>query len=148
MTTNRRTVWHEREASTSEYRSCAARRQLRLTTTSTFATSRQKTIGIYRTLARLTHIQFLYSCLISDDTVIITMPQCNTTYVDAAYCYRPSSVVCQSVAVVSPAKTDEPIEMPFCVWTWAGRKHHILDGVQIAPCYGAIFRGKGMPRHA
>jgi len=35
------------------------------------------------------------------------------TYVDAAYCYRPSSVVCRSVTLVSPAKTAEPIEMPF-----------------------------------
>jgi len=26
------------------------------------------------------------------------------TYVDAAYCYRPSSVVCRSVTLVSPAK--------------------------------------------
>jgi len=39
------------------------------------------------------------------------------TYVDAAYCYRRSSVVCrsvcQSVTIVRPAKTAEPIEMPF-----------------------------------
>jgi len=33
--------------------------------------------------------------------------------VDAVYCYRPSSVVCLSVTLVSPAKTAEPIEMPF-----------------------------------
>ena len=44
--------------------------------------------------------------------------QRRTTYVDAAYCYRPRSVVgrlsvCLSVTVVSPAKTAEPIEMPF-----------------------------------
>jgi len=35
----------------------------------------------------------------------------------AAYCYRPSSVVCLSVnlcvKVLSPANTAEPIEMPF-----------------------------------
>jgi len=39
------------------------------------------------------------------------------TYVDAADYYRPSSVVwrsvCRSVTLVSPAKTAEPIEMPF-----------------------------------
>jgi len=42
----------------------------------------------------------------------------------AAYCYRPSSVVClsvgrsvcRSVTVLSPAKTDEPIEIPFGLW--------------------------------
>jgi len=46
------------------------------------------------------------------------------TYVDAAYCYRPSSVVCQSVGlsvtVVSPAKTAAPIEMPFGLRTRVG----------------------------
>jgi len=36
----------------------------------------------------------------------------STTYV-AAYCYRPSSVVCRSVTLVSPAKMAESIEMPF-----------------------------------
>jgi len=39
-----------------------------------------------------------------------------TTYVDAVYCHRPNSVVCRSVGLsvilASPAKTDEPIEMP------------------------------------
>jgi len=41
----------------------------------------------------------------------------STTYVDAAYCYRPSSVVCRSVCrsvtVVSPAKMAAPIESRF-----------------------------------
>ena len=41
----------------------------------------------------------------------------STTYVDAAYCYRPSNVVCRSVGLsvtlVGPAKTAAPIEMPF-----------------------------------
>jgi len=40
---------------------------------------------------------------------IIIRPDRSTTYVDAAYCYRPSSVVCRSVTVVSPAKTAEQI---------------------------------------
>jgi len=43
-----------------------------------------------------------------------------TTCVDAAYCYRTSSVVCRSVGLsitlVSHAKTAEPIEMPFGLW--------------------------------
>ena len=43
-----------------------------------------------------------------------------TAYVDAVYCYRPSSVVCLSVCrfvtLVSPAKTAEPMEMPDAVW--------------------------------
>jgi len=70
----------------------------------------------------------------------------STTYVDAACCYWLSSVVCQSVgsvALVSSAKTAEPIEMPFgwglrwargtmdqesrCPWEgqfWGGGKGH------------------------
>jgi len=54
--------------------------------------------------------------------------------VDAAYCYRPSSVVSRSVTVLSPAKTVEPIEMPFGLRTqvrWTHFRNHALDGVQI-----------------
>jgi len=44
-------------------------------------------------------------------------PHRSTTYADAVYCYRQSSVVClsvgRSVTLVSPAKAAEPIEMPF-----------------------------------
>jgi len=48
----------------------------------------------------------------------------SNTYVNAAYCYRPSSVVCQSVTVVIPAKTDEPIKMAFGIWTLVGPRKH------------------------
>jgi len=45
-------------------------------------------------------------------------------YVDADYCYRRSSVIslsiCLSVTTVSPAKTAEPIEMSFGLWTQVG----------------------------
>jgi len=44
----------------------------------------------------------------------------STTYTDAACCYRPNSVVCRSVTLVSPAKTVEPIEMLFGLWTRVG----------------------------
>jgi len=53
------------------------------------------------------------------------------TYVDAAYCYRPSSVVCRFVTLVSPAKTAEPIEMPFGLRTRVGPGSHVLHGVEI-----------------
>ena len=43
-----------------------------------------------------------------------------------------------SVTVVSPTKMAEPIEMPFRVWTRVDPMNHVLDGVQIAPCEGAI----------
>ena len=54
--------------------------------------------------------------------------QLSTTYLDAAYCYTPSSMVCLSVRVVSRAKTAEPIEMPFGLRTWVDPRNHVLDG--------------------
>jgi len=45
-------------------------------------------------------------------------------YIDAAYRYRLSSMVCQSVGrsftLVSPAKMAELIKMPFGLKTWVG----------------------------
>ena len=62
-------------------------------------------------------------------------PHRSTTYVDAAYCYRPSRVVCQSVrlsvTIVSPVKAAEPIEMPFGLCTRVGPRNCVLDGVQL-----------------
>ena len=64
-------------------------------------------------------------------------PHRSTTYVDAAYCYRPSSVICRSVCrllsvtVLSPAKTAEPIEIPFWLWTLMGPGNSVLHEVQI-----------------
>jgi len=59
-------------------------------------------------------IQDFLDIVRNKDWIIITIvigPHCSTMYVDAAYCYRPSSVVCQtvcrSVTLVSPAKTAE-----------------------------------------
>jgi len=61
-------------------------------------------------------------------------------YVDAAYCYRPSSVVslsvCRSVTVVSHAKTAEPIEMLFGLRTRVEPINNVLDGVHIPPKEG------------
>jgi len=48
-----------------------------------------------------------------------------TTYVVAVYCYRLSTMVCRSVTLVSPAKTAEPIEMPFGLKTWVGPGNHV-----------------------
>ena len=46
------------------------------------------------------------------------------------YCYRRSSVVCLSLTIVSPAKTTEPIEMPF--WDMnSGWRKKAWWGVQI-----------------
>jgi len=66
-------------------------------------------------------------------TVTIIIP----TYVDAVHCYRPSSVVCRSVCLsvtlVSPAKTAEPIELPFGLRTRVGPGNHVLDGGHSTP---------------
>jgi len=79
-------------------------------------------------------------------TANIIRPHRSTTYVDAAYSYRPSSVVCLSVGLsvtlVSPAKTAAPIELPFGLRTWVGPGNHILDGVQIPHGKGQIFGGE------
>ena len=60
--------------------------------------------------------------------VYIIRPHHSTVYVDAAYCYRPSNVVCQSVTVMSPAKTAESVEMPFGLWTWVGPRNCVRWG--------------------
>ena len=70
----------------------------------------------------------------------------STTYVDAAYSYRPSSVVCRSVTLVSPTKTAAPVELLFGLRTWVGPGNHVLDGVQIPSWEGANFGGRmGVP---
>jgi len=42
---------------------------------------------------------------------------------------RVASSVGLSVTVVSPAKTAEPIEMPFGIWTRVGPRKHVLGAV-------------------
>jgi len=55
--------------------------------------------------------------------------------------------VCRSVTLVSPAKTAEPIEMPFGLMTWVGPRDHVLDGgSDPAPMGRGKFFGKmGVP---
>jgi len=79
---------------------------------------------------------------------------------DAAYCNRQSSVVCLSVCwsvcwsvclsvtIVSPAKTAEPSEMPFGMWTRAGPWNHVLVRVQIPTHQGAMLGKVTGPQHA
>jgi len=59
----------------------------------------------------------------------------STSYLDAACCYRQSSVVClpvsvsvgRSVVIVSPANLAELIETPFGMWTQLCPRNHALD---------------------
>jgi len=39
--------------------------------------------------------------------------------------------VCQSLTLVTPAKTAKPIEIPFATWIWVCPSKHVLDGVHI-----------------
>jgi len=65
---------------------------------------------------------------ISETPVLLIRPHRSTMYTDVAYCYRPSSTVCHSVTLVSPAKTAEPIEMQFRLRTRVGPGNHVFDG--------------------
>ena len=47
----------------------------------------------------------------------------------AAHC----NVYRDCVPLVSCAKTSEPIEMPFGLWTQVGRRKHVLHGGRLAP---------------
>ena len=47
--------------------------------------------------------------------------------------------VCLLVTIVSPAKTAEPIEMPFWGLSRVGPRNHILDGAQVPNGEGAIL---------
>jgi len=49
-------------------------------------------------------------------------------------------LVCQSVTILSPAKTAELIEIPFGLWTLVGPGNHVLDGGPDLLCEGAILR--------
>jgi len=61
--------------------------------------------------------------------IIIVRPHCSSTYVDAAYCYRLSRVVCRSVCHSSePCKTAELTQMMFGIWTLVGPRKHVFGG--------------------
>jgi len=68
----------------------------------------------------LSHIRPLFTgslWLVQFVIVMIFRPHCSIMYTDAACCYRPSTMVCLSVSVVSPSKMAEPIELLFGLWT-------------------------------
>jgi len=98
-----------------------------------------------------TNCNRLYISYIDNSTLglVIFRPHHHTTHVDAAYFYRLNSVVCQSVTVISPAKTAEPIEMPFGMLSRVDQRNH--NGVQmaqwvwalLAECLALDFGGNG-----
>ena len=74
-------------------------------------------------------------------------PHRSTAFIDAAHCYRQSSVsVCLSVAIVSPAKMAKLIKIPFGLRAQVGPGNHVLDGGPDPPWEGAILSaGSGGP---
>jgi len=77
--------------------------------------------------------------------VFIIRPHRSTTYVDAACCYRQSSVVCWSVCHSSePCKMAEPVDKLFALRTWIGPRNHVL-GVDLVLHGKGQFLGKGRP---
>jgi len=74
--------------------------------------------------------------------VVVVKPHRSTTYVYAAYSYRPSSVVCRSVTLVSPVKTVAPIELPSGFRTCVGPGNHVLDGGSRSPMGRGKFWGE------
>jgi len=85
-------------------------------------------------------------CCTSSYYITIIRPHCSIRSVDVACCYRPSNMVCRwSVCHTSePAKTAEPIEMPFRLWARMCPRNHGLHGVQI-PMGRGNFGEKGCP---
>ena len=107
-----------------------------VTLLSTSAADRRQTtsrLGLYCSMCVCVCVCVCHSSLCS----VVVRPHRRTTYVAAAYCYRPSSVVrrslCRSVTVVSPAKSVEPIEMPFGLRTRVGPMNRVLNGVRMPP---------------
>ena len=80
--------------------------------------------------------------------LVIIILHCSTTYLDVAYYYRPSIMVCllvcRSVTVVSPAKAVETIEMPFGLRIRVGPRNYALDGGSDPPWDGAVIGVNGV----
>jgi len=77
-------------------------------------------------------------------TITLGIDPHSSSYVDVAYYYQPSIMVCllvcRSLTVVSPAKAVEPIDMPFGLKSWMGPRNYVLDGGSDPPW--GNYRGK------
>jgi len=71
----------------------------------------------------LTSSQWSWYCL--NKKCYMHLTAYHLCYVDAAYCFRWSSVVCQSVAIMSPAKMAKPIDMSFGMLSGVGPMKHV-----------------------
>jgi len=93
-------------------------------------------------VAKMTQIKWQYWIFL----LHITRPHCSTTYVDAAYCYRSSSMVCL-LADLSACHSSEPCKNvqndqdSVRLRTWVGPSNYVLMEVQIPPWEGGNFEG-------
>jgi len=87
---------------------------------------------LFRYCVRLQSDGWTYQGYVSDIAIFVLKRDVKLQLTN----YRPSSMVCRSVTVVSPVKTAKPIEMSFGLWARVGSKNHVLDAVHIP-------RGKG-----
>jgi len=89
----------------------------------------------------------LYDLLVPFLTTLLHNLLLGCISVNAAYCYRRSTVVCRlSVgrsATLSPAKTAEQAEVLFGLWTCVGLRRHVLDGGP-DPRANGKFRGENI----
>jgi len=74
-------------------------------------------------------------------TFCIFRPHHSTMYVDAAYCYRWSSIVCLSQS----SALQKWIDMPSGLWTRVSPKNNYEMGVQISHGKGQFSGRKGRP---
>jgi len=72
-------------------------------------------------------------------------PHRRATYVDAVYCYRPISVVCRSVSLVSPAKNGGTDRDAVCVEDSGGPEDSRVRWGSRSPHEKGQFWGKGSP---
>jgi len=84
--------------------------------------------------------RFFYSSI----TTNIIRPHRSTIVTDQV-AWSVSLLVCQSDTLVSPAKTAEPIEMPFGLRIRVGAGNHIFNGVHIPMGRGNFEGGRGIP---
>jgi len=87
--------------------------------------------------------------------ILIVRPHRNSTYVGAAYCYRPSSVVCPSVCLSVGLSRSSATQKPLnggrdAVWAVnsSGSRNHVLDWDPNHPSERAILRGRGGPLYS
>ena len=86
------------------------------------------TTVVYTTVVSIVDLWSIHDGRVRNINLIFRPHRLYNVYVNAPYCYRPSSVsVGRFVTLVSPAKTAALIERPFGLRTQVGSGNHVLD---------------------